>query len=238
MAAAKKIPATVTAVIHHLDGVRTLLLKPQRRIPKFAPGQFLHLAIDSYDPSLHWPDSRVFSICSAPESRDEVRITFSKVGKFTSRMMELTEGDDVWLKLPYGDFTIAGHGHKTNILIAGGTGITPFMSWIWSEAKETCETKIIYGARSPEHLIFENALNTACYENGNLSWTPFLEEGEYPGAIRGRLNINDIFRVCKIDLSHKDYNFFISGPPQMIDYFQKSLIDKSVPQKNIFVDAW
>ena len=37
---------------------------PNGRAPRFRPGQFLHLALDAYDPSGFWPDSRVFSIAS------------------------------------------------------------------------------------------------------------------------------------------------------------------------------
>ena len=49
----------------------------------------------------------MFSIASPPESREALRITVSAVGVFTRRMMALAVGDEVWVKLPYGDF-VAG----------------------------------------------------------------------------------------------------------------------------------
>ena len=87
------------------------------------------MAIDNYDPSKFWPDSRVFSIASVPRNRDAIKITYAVKGKFTSRMEnELKEGMTVWIKMPYGDFIIDGIGEV--VLLAGGTGITAFTAFI------------------------------------------------------------------------------------------------------------
>jgi ferredoxin-NADP reductase len=101
-----RIRAKVTRIEDHAPGVRSLILATERPVPRFQPGQFLHLAIDPYDPASHWPDSRVFSIASPPQSRSEIQITVSAVGVFTRRILELKTGDEVWVKLPYGDFVI------------------------------------------------------------------------------------------------------------------------------------
>ena len=61
-----KLPAEVENIIHHTDGVKSFIMKPLKPCPNFKPGQFLHLAIDEYDPSFHWPESRVFSIANSP----------------------------------------------------------------------------------------------------------------------------------------------------------------------------
>jgi len=61
------IQSKVLSVIHHDDTVSTITLKPSRRLPNFKPGQFLHLALDPYDPTVgFWPESRVFSIAATP----------------------------------------------------------------------------------------------------------------------------------------------------------------------------
>ena len=68
MATPVKLPATVATVIEHDAETRTFVLAPARPLPRFRPGQFLHLALDGYDPAGHWPDSRVFSIASPPHA--------------------------------------------------------------------------------------------------------------------------------------------------------------------------
>ena len=66
MATPIKINCKVFSIDAHSDSVFTIKLKPSRRLPHFKPGQFLHLALDSYDPTGgYWPESRVFSIASA-----------------------------------------------------------------------------------------------------------------------------------------------------------------------------
>ena len=65
---AQKLNCVVEQVIDHGERVYTLALRPERPVPRFRPGQFLHLALDPYDPSGFWPESRVFSIASPPRS--------------------------------------------------------------------------------------------------------------------------------------------------------------------------
>src|SRR5699024_1464423 len=111
------------------ERVYTLVLRPERRVPRFRAGQFLHLALDRYDPTGFWPESRVFSIASPPDGRDEVRITYAVKGGFTSRMeAEAVEGREVWIKLPYGDFVVDAAADVA--LFAVGTGVTAFTAFL------------------------------------------------------------------------------------------------------------
>ncbi|MGB9599006.1 MAG: hypothetical protein ACPL7I_00520, partial [Myxococcota bacterium] len=81
-----KIRCRVDEVIYHSDSVSSVFLVPDKKIPKFLPGQFLHFTLDEYDPSTgFWPESRVFSIASAPVE-NRIRITYSVKGRFTKRM--------------------------------------------------------------------------------------------------------------------------------------------------------
>lgn len=135
----QKLPCRVQKIIDHGDRVYTVELLPERPLPRFKAGQFLHLALDDYNPSCFWPESRVFSIASSPTQRYYLRISYSVKGSFTTRMEnDLHEGMLVWVKLPYGDFVIRDNGDV--VLLAGGTGITAFISlalrdseWVISE---------------------------------------------------------------------------------------------------------
>ena len=100
-----KIKATVIDIKCYSTDIFKVTFSVPSRATKFKPGQFLHLALDSFDPSIgYWPDSRVFSICSCPGS-DSIEFIYSIKGQFTKRMShELQKGKEVWLKLPYGDF--------------------------------------------------------------------------------------------------------------------------------------
>src|SRR5512137_1921961 len=105
----QKLRCEVSEVIDHGERVYSVLLAPEKPAPRFLPGQFLHLALDPFRPGDFWPDSRVFSIANSPAERDRLRITYAVKGAFTARMeAELAAGREAWVKLPYGEFTIAG----------------------------------------------------------------------------------------------------------------------------------
>jgi len=128
MAIVKKYPAKIVNIKNHIEGVYTLEIESLGKSFKYEPGQFLHLAMDEYDPSGQWPESRCFSMQSAP-GQPLLRITYAVKGKFTSRMeKQLQPGSEITLKLPYGDMFIKPHNKNNTVFIAGGTGITPFLS--------------------------------------------------------------------------------------------------------------
>ena len=146
-------------VIRHSPDVVSLVLESHKRLPRFAPGQFLHLSMDTYDPSRHWPESRVFSVANAVADRKTIRLTISKQGRYTTRMLdEAKEGGVVACKGPYGEFEVGRAPTPKVALIAGGTGITPFAAFMDSVLDSTglgvTQCRLFYGARTPELLVY------------------------------------------------------------------------------------
>src|ERR1700730_14918876 len=116
----QELGCVVGRVVPHGERGYTRALRPERLVPRFRAGQFLHLALDPYDPSGFWPESRVFSIASPPARRDTARITYAVHGRFTARMeSELVEGRGIRIKMPYGEFVI--DTRASVVLFAGGT---------------------------------------------------------------------------------------------------------------------
>ena len=151
MAIVKKYAAKVVSIQNSIEGVYTLEFESLGKPFKYDAGQFLHLAIDEYDPSMQWPDSRCFSMQSAP-AEDVIRITYAAKGQFTNRMKQLLEvGKEVTLKLPYGDLFSQEHNKTNTVFIAGGTGITPYLSLF------TDQSFVVYEA-PPTHRFHPSKL--------------------------------------------------------------------------------
>ena len=238
MAQPVRIRARVAELVDHAPGLRSLILEPERSIPRFRPGQFLHLALDPWDPSSHWPDSRPLSVASSPESRDSVRVTVSEVGRFTARILEAAEGDTVWLKLPYGEFVVHSSESEPAILVAGGTGVAPFISLATSELALGGPVRLLYGVRRPDLLIYREALDEAARRNPQLKWEAFVEEDAPEGTRAGRLSAEAALAAAKTTGSPATAVFYLSGPPEMISALTAGLTAAGVVPDRIRVDAW
>lgn len=177
MATPQKIRCRVSRIIDHGSHVYTIDLVPERPVPRFRPGQFLHLALDAYDPSGFWPDSRVFSIASPPGQRDALRLSYSVRGRFTARMEEeLAEGRDVWIKLPYGEFII--DGATDVVLLAGGTGITAFTGFLENLAPDhQGAVYLVYGVRTTALLFCKDMIDRQAQAIPALHVLYFVEPG-------------------------------------------------------------
>jgi NAD(P)H-flavin reductase len=242
-----KTKACVTEVAPYGAGVYSVKLRPLGLSPRAKPGQFLHLTVDEYDPAGgFWPESRVFSIASAPGA-SEIEIVYSVKGRYTRRMEEsLAPGREVWLKLPYGEFIIdsaAGAGEDA-VLVAGGTGVSPFLPYlekILASGKRERTVRLYYGARENAMLLARGLLER-CAAAGLVDVRVFIENEEPDGsaptgtkAERGRLDIDRIRGECT-GLSSPVY--FLSGPPAMIKAFRERLGASGIEAGRIKIDEW
>ena len=231
----KKYKAEITDIKNGAENMFTIEFKSLNGKFKFSPGQFLHLALDEYDPSNGWPESRCFSIQTSP-SIDTIKITLAVKGKFTSRMTNnLKIGSEVMLKLPYGDLFIREHIKENTVFIAGGTGITPFLSLFTDESfKNYNNPKLYFGVRNKDYNIYEKELAEALKINNQFQIKIIYEDKQ------GLLDINKILEETRLKMQDTgNYNsYFISGPPIMIKSFKKFLISKNVSENSIFTDDW
>lgn len=224
---AKKYLSKIISIANPISGVYTIEFKSLGSNYKFYPGQFLHLAFDTdYDGSGQWPESRCFSMQSSPDDTT-IRITYAVKGIFTKQMeQQLSVGSDVWLKLPYGDLFTQPHNKTNTVFIAGGTGITPFLSLFTHESFKQYQHPVIYvGFRSREHNTYEREF--AQLTNMAKAAKIFYQD------VDGILDIQHVFNENGLS---SDY--FISGPPVMIKSFKAYLIDKGVSAAKVLTDDW
>lgn len=225
MSIVRKYKSKVKGINNPLPDIFTVTFSSDKKF-HYNPGQFLHLALDEYDGAGQWPESRCFSMQSNT-NEPRIKITFSVKGRFTKRMAdELHEGKEVWLKFPYGDLFTQTHNKANTVFIAGGTGITPFLSLFTHESfNEYTEPRIYLGFRSKEYNIYHDEI-TRSYNSSK-----FVKS--YYENIDGIIDIHSIFNE---NGTNSDY--FISGPPIMIKSFKKYLLLKGLEENKIRTDEW
>jgi len=243
-----KIPAIVEEVKSHGGGVYTVIMKPEGRVPKYKAGQFLHWTVDDYDPlGGFWPESRVFSIASR-SGVGFITIVYSVKGLYTGKMEKtLIPGAHVWLKLPYGDFVIESNikEYQDVVLIAGGTGISPFIPYLESLCtigNANRAVTLYYGVRLKSCFLFPELVECCSQKVDGFHATVCIESESSSGLLLdgirfqdGRLSIDAIWEETN---KISDPVYFVSGPPIMITLFKQQLFSKGVKLENIKIDEW
>ena len=229
MAIVRKIPCAVRDVTDHGERVYTVELEPSLAVPHFKPGQFLHLALDPYQPGGFWPESRVFSVASSPADRGRLTITYAVKGAFTTRMeRELVSGGSVWVKLPYGEFVV--DPGRDAVLFAGGTGITAFTAFLGRLPRDGGRrVTLFYGARTPELFVY------GVYATRRAAKVRGLDVQLVCEVTNGRLSIAAAWPAIQ-DLD--DPAFYLSGPPPMLVALTAQLRERGVADATIRTDAW
>jgi ferredoxin-NADP reductase len=213
----------------HGERVYSVTLRPKTPVPCFKPGQFLHLALDPYEPGGFWPDSRVFSIANSPTDRDRLTITYAVKGAFTGRMeRELAKGAAVWAKLPYGEFVV--DPDTDAVLFAGGTGITAYTAFLHSLLPDR-EARVLlcYGARTRDLLVYAGLAQECAQRVPSLDVRLFAEDRD------GKLGVDAVWdAVARL----RAPVFYLSGPPQMLSALSAQLGERGVSPGDIRTDAW
>ncbi|MFQ6066687.1 MAG: FAD/NAD(P)-binding protein [bacterium] len=121
----------------------------------FLPGQFNMVGI----PGL---GEAPISFSSNPGEKDEFEHTIRAVGRVTQTIAHRKEGDRLQIRGPYGRGWPIGEARGKNILVvAGGIGMAPlrgFLLHIWKNRHDFGKVVILYGARTPEDLLFREEL--------------------------------------------------------------------------------
>jgi len=239
----RRVEVSVRRIINHGSNVYTLEFEIPSTYTRFRPGQFTHLTVEPYRFSEgYWPESRVFSIASPPNV-DFIRVVYSvKDQGYTSKIRDVLRlGSKCWLKLPYGEFVIDSKSTPGDfiVLIAGGTGISPFIPFLLDKSNKQFERNILlfYGIRNPALMIFDRELELALANFPNLKIELFSEEQTTDKRFRiGRLSFKEIWGM--IEQHGEIPEVFLSGPPGMIDSFGKKLINVGLPETCIRIDQW
>ncbi len=230
MAIVRKHQVRVVDCVPRLPDLFTVRFRTDGNPFRFRAGQFLHVALDPYDPSRGWPESRCFSIQSPPNSSQQtLAISFSVKGAFTERMAkELVPEKEVWLKLPYGELLQDAKAEESLVFLAGGTGVTPFLSLFLDESFRSYPSCALYlGIRQRRYHVFAPELEQAQRQNPHFR-VDVLEEDQ-----RGRIPTREV-----VERHGMDSLYFVSGPPAMIAHHRTSLGEAGVNLDRIRTDDW
>jgi len=224
----KFMPYTVDAVKHpNASSTEVTLRAKKNPIKKQRAGQFLFVRFPG-DKTLN--ESHPFTISSAP-AEDVLRLTIKASGDFTRYLFgHLQAGTNAVIEGAYGMFDYKT-GSAKQIWIAGGIGLTPFLSFIRDmDGNLKHDVNFYYTVRHPEEALFRDEIEAAAQKN------PRLKTHVRYSATDGSLTVEEIVKNAGGDL--RNYDIYLCGPLPMIQAFTRKFQELGVPGKNIHYEEF
>jgi ferredoxin-NADP reductase len=221
----QETPTTKTFRCERTDGL----------LPPFRPGQYVNVFVD-VDGVL---TSRPYSIASPPGGETLDLTVRNKPDGFVAPYLlhEVKAGDELETTGPQGNFyhepLIDG---DDLVFLAGGSGITPFMSIIRDalgrdEATSPLHFHLLYGSRVPDDVIYGDELAELAASYPSFDYTVVISEPP-PGydGLSGFLSAQ-LIREQIGDVTGK--TFYVCGPNVMYDFCLAALEELGVPAYKI-----
>ncbi|MEM9068366.1 MAG: hypothetical protein AAGE52_07660 [Myxococcota bacterium] len=132
---------------------------------------------------------------------------------------------------PYGRFNSSPPGDAKQVWVAGGIGVTPFLSMIRAmQPGDPREVHFVYAARSRNEALFLDELVTRVEKTPNVTLhTLFSDEGEFARIDAARQRLPD---------SLTQYEYFMCGPRPMVAALMRGLRSEGVRRSQIHTEAF
>ena len=204
----------------------------------FRAGQAINLALVDPPETDAKGSSRTFSIASGP-SEDTLRIaTRMRDTAFKRVLGSLAPGATLKLRGPMGNFTLPEDRAGPVVMLAGGIGITPFMSMLRHEEREGSRRArlLLYSNRSPADAPFLAELHRLARPGTGLRMvTAIAESAPAAGAWGG---IADPALLAREVAGLEAPLYYLAGPPGMVGALRKALGAMGAPQDAIRTDEF
>lgn len=221
----KKYPYEIVELHKINKDVIELVLKPLAFQIPYTPGQYAYVSIRSagVDPEFH-----PFSFSTAPNG-PYLRFVIKALGDDTLAMKHAKIGSKVLIEGAYGRFSFKRSKNKHQVWIAGGVGITPFLSMARSLSKNhPYKIHLFYAANSLDETVSLNELIDIRKLVPDILDLNIVNK-EVSGFVT-----TELLRAELKDL--KKYDYFICGPPQMTKQVRLDLKTSGIHSSQIYCE--
>jgi ferredoxin-NADP reductase len=194
---------------------------------KFTPGQATEISINKEG----WQnEKRPFTFTCLPYS-DFLEFTIKTYPSHkgvTNEILKLKINDELILHDVFGAITYKGEG----VFIAGGAGVTPFISifrYLKSQ-REIGDNKLIFANKTKDDIILKEEFENTLGKN----FINILSEEKAEGYAHGLITED----FLKTQIPGSASNFYICGPPPMMKAIENLLINLKIDKKQIIKESF
>ena len=198
----------------------------------FRAGQYISLKMQIGQSFI----SRPYSICSAPKDALEGMLAItvqSKADGFAADYLLANAkiGDEFTASGPQGNFYYEDLRDAPNVIaLAGGSGITPFLSMAKAiaDGTEDFNLTIIFGNRTEDSILFKDELGELAASCDKIKILHVLSDEDSEYYEHGFITADLIKK-----LAPEEYSVFVCGPRAMYRFLESELPKLELPEKYI-----
>ncbi|NHJ22266.1 MAG: hypothetical protein EAX91_15070 [Candidatus Lokiarchaeota archaeon] len=217
---------------------RFISANPNKQLAPFRAGQYIGLTVEINGAR----SSRPFSIVSSPNQLSYYELGVRiKEGGFVSPFIvnNLKVGDILEASEPLGNlyYNPLFHG-KDLVFVAGGCGITPFISMLKdiSERDIPLNIWLIFGCLTEKDILFREELEDIQERRPNIHVRYILSEPDVDW--KGECGFISRDKILKeVGTIEKKY-FYVVGNRAMYEYVKEELSHLGIPQHRIYFEAF
>ena len=206
-----------------------------------------------YKAVLDEPVTRAYSMANYPDEKGVIMLNVriasppprapagTPPGKMTSYLFSLKPGDEVTISGPFGEF-FAKDTQAEMIYVGGGAGMAPMRSHIFDQFRRLNTNRNVsfwYGARSLREAFYVEDFDAIASEHTNFKWhlalSEPLPEDEWTGKT-GFIHQVLYDNYLKDHQAPEDVEYYLCGPPMMLQACMDMLDSLGVEQDNILFD--
>jgi predicted ferric reductase len=197
-----------------------VFLEPDGKALAFEPGQFIFLAFGGTN---GW-ERHPFTVASAP-SQGRLEVSIRALGDYTRDLREnLQPGTPAKVAGPFGAFDFR-RGGQQQIWIAGGAGITPFISWIRALPDDfDREVAFYYSVNHAAEALYLDEITAADAAHPTLR--THLVDSSVDGYLTADLAVTDVADPAASSV-------FMCGPPSMMTAMSDGFQHLGIPRSQI-----
>ncbi len=223
----KSIRAKIEKVIVETPTIKTLVLKPERPL-SFESGQFMQVGVPGMGECPFTPSSDY-------QKTATIEFSIMKAGSVTAKLHEMKAGQEVEVRGPYGKpYPIRDYHGKEVYVVGGGVGLAPLRAFLFALFHEVDKLKKIevrFGARTPSDISYKKSIpEWGKQKNTNIVMT--VDNGE-PGWDGNVGLVTTILKDRDVDV--KNAVAVVCGPPIMMKFVTKRLLDMGFAAKDIYL---
>ncbi len=204
------------------DSTVDIVLEPKGRLLNFTAGQFAFVSFVGHPIS---DEAHPYSMASPPRERD-LRFIVKVLGDFTASLLALKPGTTAYVEGPHGGFSFRHARGTKQVWIAGGIGVTPFLSMAKALPTKGYSVDFYYCVLSAKEAYLDAEFQAIAKANPNFRVHTFCQDKQ---------------GFLTADILQKQHDcmrteFLICGPPPMMHAIHDGLRAHGVTERHILFE--